>query len=493
MYSLGLDIGSSSIKIALVDLSGKREATVVRVPETEMTIQSPVIHWAEQDPDEWWHHSIDGINKAIQVAGIQADQIHSIGIAYQMHGLVLIDSEGKPLRPAIIWCDSRAVESGKSIESSLDETIIKKSLYNLPGNFTASKLKWVMDHEAAIFNKVDKIMLPGDYIAFRMSGEVTSTYTGMSEGVFFDFKQHEISREVLAALGINEAVFPKLGGSFGILASTNAAFEKRTGIPTGTPLSYRAGDQPNNAFSLGVLSDGEAAGTGGTSGVIYTVSNTATYDDINRVNTFAHVNHEKGRPSFGTLLCINGTGILYNWLRTQFFNDQHYKDLEILASQVQSDGIIFFPFGNGAERMLGNKVVNAGIKGLDFNRHNKAQILRAGLEGIAFAFVYGIEILDELGVKPQKLKVGNDNLFQSAVFSQTLSDVSGIEIQVYETTGAIGAAKGAALGAGLVTEISTLNKDLKSIRSFYPRNNVFAEETYLHWKKELTNQISIQQ
>ena len=493
MYSLGLDIGSSSIKIALVDLSGKKEATVVRVPESEMSISSPELHWAEQDPDAWWHHSLEGIKKAIQVAGIAPNQIKSIGIAYQMHGLVLIDREGKPLRPAIIWCDSRAIESGKTIEAGLEEDIIKNSLYNLPGNFTASKLKWVMDHEPDVFAKVDKIMLPGDYITYCMSGQMTSTFTGMSEGIFFDFNQHGISREVLAALGINDVVFPKLGGSFDILASTNVSFEEWTGIPTGTPISYRAGDQPNNAFSLGVLSDGEAAGTGGTSGVIYTVSNKATYDVFNRVNTFAHVNHDKDRPSYGTLLCINGTGILYNWLRNQFFNDQHYKDLEILASQVQSDGIIFFPFGNGAERMLGNKVVNAGIKGLDFNRHNKAQILRAGLEGIAFAFVYGIEILDELGVKPQKLKVGNDNLFQSAVFSQTLSDVSGIEIQVYETTGAIGAAKGAALGAGLVAEISTLNEDLKSIRSFYPRNNVFAEETYLHWKKELTNQISIQQ
>ena len=489
MYSLGLDIGSSSIKIALVDISENLEATVVRVPEAEMTIQSPRIHWAEQDPDEWWRHSLEGINKAIQVAGIQAEQIHSIGIAYQMHGLVLIDSVGQPLRPAIIWCDSRAIESGKSIESGLNENIIKNSLYNLPGNFTASKLKWVMDHEAAIFDKVDKIMLPGDYIAFRMSGEVTSTFTGMSEGVFFDFNQHGISHEVLAALGINEAVFPKLGGSFDNLASTNADFEKLTGIKAGTPISYRAGDQPNNAFALGVLKDEEAAGTGGTSGVIYTVSSRATYDALNRVNTFAHVNHDKDLPSFGTLLCINGTGILYNWLRGHFFPELSYPELESLAAQVRAEGIVFLPFGNGAERMLGNRIVGSCVQGIDFNRHDKRHVLRAALEGIAFAFVYGIEIMEELGIKPKILRVGNDNLFQSAIFSQTLADVANVEISVFETTGAVGAAKGAAFGAGLMHDISALHADLQVVKKYLPETNKYARDSYLHWKNFLKQQL----
>lgn len=492
MYSLGLDIGSSSIKVALVDLNGRNAATVVRMPDTEMSIQSPAPQWAEQDPDDWWHHAVEGIQKVIRLAGIQPKEIKSIGLAYQMHGLVIIDHDGKALRPAIIWCDSRAVESGKILSSKLNDDVIKSALFNQPGNFTASKLKWVIDHEPEIFAKTFKIMLPGDYIAFRMSGEVTSTYSGMSEGIFFDFNRHEISRDLLEAMGINEGIFPKLGGSFETLTSTHATFEKLTGIPTGTPISYRAGDQPNNAFSLGVLSEGEAAGTGGTSGVIYTVSRSVAYDAFNRVNTFAHVNHSKDLPSLGTLLCINGTGILYNWMRTQFFDELRYSDLEKLISQVQAEGITFLPFGNGAERMLGNQVLSAFVGGIDFNRHDKRHLLRAGIEGIAFAFAYGFEILDALGVKPAKMRVGNDNLFQSAVFSQTLADVAGVEIKVYETTGAIGAAKGAALGAGLAEELSTLNQDLTSIQSFYPVSNAYAKEAYLHWKEILNQQLSKQ-
>ena len=490
MYSLGLDIGSSSIKVALVDIHGENETIVLRVPENEMIIDSLYPQWAEQDADEWWQHSLTGIQMVIRMAGIQASQIKSIGIAYQMHGLVLVGKNGKPLRPCIIWCDSRAIASGQMLLSALDQKTIKSALYNNPGNFTASKLKWVKDHEPEVFNQIYKIMLPGDYISYKMSGAVTTTYSGMSEGVFFDFDQHEISYAMLQALGTDLSVFPDMGGSFDTLSKTNEAFEKLTGILAGTPISYRAGDQPNNAFSLGVLDAGEAAGTGGTSGVIYTVSKTASYDSRNRVNTFAHVNHTKEEPSYGTLLCINGTGILYNWVKNRFFADLDYFEMEKLAQQVLSEGIIFLPFGNGAERMLENQVVSANILGLDFNRHDKRHILRAGLEGITFAFVYGLDVLEELGIKPSVMRVGNDNLFQSEIFSQTLADVAGITIKVYESTGAIGAAKGAAYGAALVSDLHLLNRDLREIRRFEPQNNDYAKEMYNRWKNELTKQLA---
>lgn len=490
MYSLGIDIGSSSIKVALVDITGKREAAVIKVPDTEMSIQSPALHWAEQDADLWWHYCVEGIQKIIENTGVQASQINAIGIAYQMHGLVVVDKDGKLLRPAIIWCDSRAVASGAALSRQLDGDIIRHNLYNLPGNFTASKLKWVKDHEPEVFNQIYKIMLPGDYISYKMSGAFTTTYTGMSEGIFFDFGQHQISEAMLQALGTNMSVFPDMGGSFDNLSKTNEAFERLTGILAGTPISYRAGDQPNNAFSLGVLSEGEAAATGGTSGVIYTVSRLASFDSRNRVNTFAHVNHTKEDPSYGTLLCINGTGILYNWVKNRFFGDLDYFELERLAQQVLSEGITFLPFGNGAERMLENRVVNANILGLDFNLHDNRHILRAGLEGITFAFVYGLDVLEELGIKPSVMRVGNDNLFQSEIFSQTLADVGGISIKVYETTGAIGAAKGAACGAGLVPDLTIFGRELKEIKNFTPQHNAYANEMYVKWKNELTKQLS---
>lgn len=492
MYSLGLDIGSSSIKAAIIALDSGKVVASVKYPENEMKIDSPQKNWAEQVPEDWWSYTLQAIKLSVSTSGVEASEIRSIGISYQMHGLVALDKDGNTVRPSIIWCDSRAIESGEALASKMSSDVFQNHLFNKPGNFTAAKLYWVKQNEPSIYDKIDKIMLPGDYIAYKMSGDITSTYSGMSEGMFFDFKNHELSQDIINAGGFDNSIFPRCGHCFEHLCSTNGIFENATGIKSGTPITYRAGDQPNNAFALGVLKDGEAAATGGTSGVVYAVSKDVKYDGLARVNSFAHVNHTKSNASIGTLLCINGTGILYNWIRSNNFDGLPYPELEKIASSasIGADGLCYMPFGNGAERMLNNNVLGASIHFIDLNRHNKAHLVRAGLEGIAFAFIYGMEAMQDLGIDVSKIRAGNDNLFQSSVFANTLASVSGATINIYETTGAVGAAKGAAYGAGLYTSLEDTTHHLTLINTIEPQaNDLEYMEAYQRWKDQLLKML----
>lgn len=490
MYSLGIDLGSSSVKLALFDTSYQNKTAVLRYPESGMIINSPESGWAEQDPDIWWDHVVNGIQKLILKAGISAVEIASIGIAYQMHGLVLVNKSGEVLRPSIIWCDSRAVQSGQDMSLQLHSEIVEHHLLNHPGNFTAAKLSWVKQNEPQIYEQIHKLMLPGDYIAYKMSHHFSSSYSGMSEGIFWDFQDNNLSQQVLDLLEISSEKFPELGGSFDILARTDEAFEKLSGIKKGTPIAYRAGDQPNNAFALGVLRSGEAAGTGGTSGVIYAVSDKVNFDPHSRVNTFAHVNHDLLNPSYGTLLCINGTGIMYQWIRNNFFPGLNYDECEKLATEITSDGVLSLPFGNGVERILKNVSPDSCFHGIDFNRHDKRHLLRAGLEGIAFSFVYGLEILRSLGIQIDKMRVGSDNLFQSKIFSQIIADLGNIQIDMYDTTGAVGAAKGSAYGAGLIQSPEETWSDLHASYSYTPNSQSDnTKESYSRWLELLNNSL----
>ena len=487
-YFLGLDVGSSSIKCAIVDEHGNTVGNG-KYPEKEMVISAPQSGWAEQHPDDWWAFIIEAIKLAmVDAPAVKSGDIKSIGISYQMHGLVIVDENGKPLRPAIIWCDSRAVDIGNEAFENIGKAYCLDHCLNSPANFTASKLKWVQENEATTYSKIHKAMLPGDYIAYKMSGNITTSISGLSEGIFWDFKNEKVAADLLDGMGLSSDLLPEAFGSFAPSCTTDSAFEQLTGIATGTPISYRAGDQPNNALALAVLEDGEAAGTGGTSGVVYAVSKSVDPDKQSRVNCFAHVNHSAQDPHIGTLLCINGTGILYNWLRTNFYADKAYPELEQIAATIDpgAEGVRVYSFGNGAERMLGNTNPGAKISGVDFNRHSRKHILRAGLEGIAFAFAYGLEVMKEMGIEVKTMKVGDDNLFQSSIFGQTLADVAGVSIQVFHTNGAAGAAKGSAFGAGYFTDLKDAVSNIHKVNEYTPVvNTAHIKGIFEDWKKGL--------
>ncbi len=487
MYFIGYDIGSSSIKAAVLDGDTNRQVAVAHYPETELDISSPEPGFAEQDPELWWECVLQATRAVLAKAKIDASLVKGIGISYQMHGLVMVDKELNVIRPAIIWCDSRAVPVGEALLSTIGENTSNEHMLNAPGNFTAAKLKWVKDHEPELFDQVYKIMLPGDYLAMRMTKLCTTTVSGLSEGIFWDFKNEELSKPLMNACGFDADLIASLVPTFGEQGALTADAAALLGLPEGIQVAYRAGDQPNNALSLGVINPGEIAATGGTSGVVYGVQGQPVFDPQSRVNSFAHVNHTSADPRIGVLLCINGSGIQYRYTRQMLAPDHvGYEDMEALASQVAigSDGLQVLPFGNGAERMLSNQDLGAAMVGMQFNRHQPEHFYRASLEGIAFSFMYGMEVMQELGLDIHKLRVGNDNLFQSNIFSTTIASLSGAPIEMVETTGAIGAARGAAYGLGHYNTLSEAVTGDTVLKVYHPASGTY-QEAYEAWKNEL--------
>lgn len=488
LYLLGFDIGSSSIKAAIVDAETGKTIGSTQFPDREMTIRAPQPDWAEQDPADWWEAVCQATRKLIADTAVDTSRIAAIGISYQMHGLVAVDAKGDVLRPSIIWCDSRAVGIGDRAFETLGASYCLEHYLNTPGNFTASKLRWVRENEPDIFRKIDKIMLPGDYVAYRMTGEICSTVTGLSEGVFWDFTENRPAKKLLEQYEIPESMLPAIRGVFEQQGRLTAVAAAALGIPAGIPVGYRAGDQPNNALSLNVLRAGEVAATGGTSGVVYAVAAEPLYDPQQRVNGFAHVNYSTENPLTGILLCINGSGSQYRYIRQIAGDNLSYSDMEKAAEQlpVGSDGVVMLPFGNGAERMLGNKNPGARILGLNFNRHEKQHLFRAALEGIAFAFVYGMEALRDMRIPVNVLRAGNDNLFQSAIFSNTVATLVGSEIEMHATTGAVGAAKAAGVSVGIYKNVEEAMQGSHIVGRYEPGSQKDTyQAAYSSWKKEL--------
>lgn len=496
MYLIGYDIGSSSIKAGLVEIESGKQVAVVSYPEHEMDMISHQSGWAEQEPESWWQHLITATRKLLSETEVLSADIKAIGISYQMHGLVLVDKDQHVLRPSIIWCDSRAVSIGDRAFETIGSEQCLSHLLNSPGNFTASKLKWVKDNEPDIYGRIHKVMLPGDYIAMKLTGEVCTTVSGLSEGVFWDYSKKELSKEILQYYGFDKEIIPEIKGctsNQGTLTQKAAAL---TGLLAGTPVTYRAGDQPNNALSLNVLKPGEIAATCGTSGVVYGIVDKPVYDSQSRVNGFTHVNYEGRHDRIGILLCINGAGIQYSWLKHQTGStDTDYTDMGHMASTVPigSDGVCILPFGNGAERMFGNKNIGSQILGLEFNRHNRRHLYRAALEGIAFSFVYGVNVLKEMGLKVGVVRVGNDNMFQSEIFSKTIATLLNCHIEVVDTTGAYGAARASGVAIGAYKDLSeALGNTVAGIVYKPDLNYSECKAAYQRWECYLTQMLQKQ-
>lgn len=472
MYLLGYDIGTSSVKASIVDAQTGQTVASAQYPDAEAPITSKQAGWAEQEPEMWWDELKQATKRVAEKAGSLAD-VAAIGISYQMHGLVCVDKAGKPLRPSIIWCDGRAVPYGNAAFEAIGGDKCLEHLLNSPGNFTAAKLAWVKENEPDVFAKIDKIMLPGDYIAMRLSGgDKKTTVSGLSEGMFWDFKNNEVSKDVLNYFGFSENLIAEIVPTFSVQSTVCQAIADELGIPVGTPISYRGGDQPNNALSLNVMKPGEIAATGGTSGVVYGVLGEVNYDKLSRVNTFAHVNHgEGGATRLGVLLCINGTGILNAWMRrTVAPEGMSYPEMNDLAetAPIGADGLTVIPFGNGAERVLQNENVGASIHGINFNIHKKAFLIRAAHEGIAFSFAYGMQIMKDMGMEISTIKAGHANMFLSPLFCRTLASVTGATIELYETDGSVGAAYGAGIGAGIYKDSDEAFKTLNHMATIKP-------------------------
>ncbi|MBQ7461834.1 MAG: carbohydrate kinase [Bacteroidaceae bacterium] len=494
-YLLGYDVGSSSVKASLVDVESGACVATAFYPKTEAPIKAVRPGWAEQDPEAWWQYLKDATADIMAASGAAKDEVKAIGISYQMHGLVCVDKNLKPLRDSIIWCDSRAVPYGQKAFASLGSEQCLSHLLNSPGNFTASKLAWVKENEPELFHNIYKVMLPGDYIACRLSGTPATTVSGLSEGMMWDFKEEHPAQFLLDYYGIPAEMLSDIVPTFGVQGEVTTLAAAELGLQTGTPITYRAGDQPNNALSLNVFEPGEAATTAGTSGVVYGVLGNVAYDPKSRVNTFAHVNHSKQATRLGVLLCINGTGILNSWMRRTLYSSPRggqegvvgYAEMNDLAAQapIGSSGLSILPFGNGAERVLQDKEVGASIHGINFNTHTQAHLLRAVQEGIVFSFAYGMEVMQQMGMSLKTIRAGKANMFLSPIFRDTLAGVTGATIELCDTDGSVGAARGAGIGAGIYANHNEAFASLKKLQVIEPdlKNKAAYKEAYERWRR----------
>ena len=494
MFLLGYDIGSSSVKACLVDATTGQTCVSAFSPKQEMPIKAVRPGWAEQEPANWWVNLKAATAEVLKLSRVSPKAIHAIGVSYQMHGLVCVDQNLHVLRPSIIWCDSRAVPYGEKAFQAIGEQECLAHLLNSPGNFTAAKLAWVKENEPDVFAKIFKVMLPGDYIAARLTGNICTTASGLSEGIFWDFAQGKVSDKVLDYFGFDKSMVPDIVPTFSNQGTITEAAANELGLAAGTPVCYRAGDQPNNALSLNVLQPGEIAATAGTSGVVYGVNGQIKYDPASRVNTFAHVNYTPQLPRTGVLLCINGTGILNSWVRKHIFSDVYsYSIMNLIAAEIHvgAEGLSILPFGNGAERMLGNKELGCVFDGLNFNIHHKPHILRAAQEGIVYSFKYGIEIMQEIGINPRTIRAGNANMFLSPLFREALATITGANIELYDTDGAAGAAKAAGVGAGIYSTPEEALSSLKRITTIEPNVSLKDEyqKAYQRWKGVLLKNL----
>ena len=492
-YLLGFDVGSSSVKASLVDADNGKCVASAFYPEKEAPIMAVKAGWAEQEPESWWEYAKLSLKKIMADAGAKAEDIKAVGISYQMHGLVCVDKNLKALRPSIIWCDSRAVPYGEKAFRDLGANKCLSHLLNSPGNFTAAKLAWVKENEPALYNNIYKVMLPGDYLALKLSGVANTTVSGLSEGMFWDFKNNQVAEFLMDYYGFDKSLIADIVPTFAVQSEVCAEAAAELGLKAGTPITYRGGDQPNNALSLNVLNPGEIAATAGTSGVVYGVLGDVNYDPKSRVNTFAHVNHTIDQTRLGVLLCINGTGILNAWVHRNITPDISYAEMNDLAATVPigSEGVTIIPFGNGAERVLENREIGCSVNGLNFNKHNKAHLVRAAQEGIVFSFCYGMEIMQQMGMDIQKIHAGKANMFLSPLFRNTLAGVSGATIELYDTDGSVGAAKGAGIGAGIYKDNNEAFATLDKLEVIEPDQAKRSEylAAYENWKKTLEKNI----
>jgi xylulokinase len=441
MKFLGIDVGTGGSRAVLIDTDGSviASTTVEHAP-----FASPEIGWAEQDPRDWWRASAAAIRALLADENVDSGDIAAVGLSGQMHGAVFLNESDEVLRPSIIWCDQRTEKQCRELTTKIGaENLIRLVSNPALTNFTLTKMLWLRDNEPEIWNQVRTVLLPKDYVRFRLTGDKATEVSDASGTLMLDVENRKWSSEILAAVGIGENLLPELYESAEITGTISAKAAEETGLKARTPVVGGAGDNAAGAIGMGIVRPGAVSVTIGTSGVVFAVTNSPSVDLRGRIHTFCHAAPNRWHNTGVT----QAAGLSFRWFRDNFASNASYDELVAEAAKITSgaDGLLWTPYLMGERTPHIDPHVRATLTGLTAS-HTKAHIVRAILEGVAFSLRDSIEIYKELNIPIENIRLGGGGA-RSSLWRQIQADVYGQTVEIVEAEE--GAAYGVALLAGI--------------------------------------------
>jgi xylulokinase len=443
MFWLGLDIGTGGSRALLVDRGGVVRYSYTALHE-DMSMARPL--WAEQHPDDWWRAAQEAIRGVLKAANTSGDAIRGIGLSGQMHGLVLLDENSQIIRPALIWCDQRSQRQVDAINAKVGpRTVLDLTANPVLTGFTLPKLLWVRDEEPASYERVRKILLPKDYIRFKLTGEFATEVSDASGTSLFDVTNRRWSNQMAEALGIDRAILPRVYESSEVTGAVTSAAAVSTGLKPGTPVVGGGGDQAASAIGNGIVETGAVSCTVGTSGVVFAYLDKPAYDDLGRVHTFCHA-----IPGTWHVMGVTqGAGLSLQWFRNRLVPGTGYDDLtaEATLSPRGSQGLFWLPYLMGERTPHLDPQARGAWIGLTA-RHQRADLTRAILEGVCYSQRDCLEIIRQLGAPVGKVRLSGGGA-KSPFWHQLFSEIFGTTVVTLQSQ------EGSAYGAGLLALVGT--------------------------------------
>jgi xylulokinase len=438
---LGIDVGTGGTRAVLLDQAG-RVLGAATAEHAEMA--SPQLGWAEQDPRDWWRAAQVAIGECLTAAGATGPEVFAVGLSGQMHGLVLLDGAGEVVRPALLWCDQRTEEECREIT----ERVGAKRLIELVANpaltgFTLPKIWWVRKHELELWSRVRSIMLPKDYVRFKLTGARATDVADASGTLLFDVVRRRWSAEMLEASDLRAEILPKVFESPEITARVTKDGAAASGLREGTPVVAGGGDQAAGAVGMGIVAPGNVSATIGTSGVVFAATSDPVVEPKGRIHTFCHA--IPGR--WHVMGVTQGAGLSLRWFRDQFAGGASYDTLmiEAAAAPAGSDGLLWAPYLMGERTPHLDPNARGALVGLTA-QHTRAHVIRAILEGVAFSLRDTFTIFRELGVPVKSIRLGGGGA-RSYLWQQVQADIYGMPVDL------VAAEEGAAYGAALLAGV----------------------------------------
>jgi xylulokinase len=445
MLLLGIDVGTGGSRAVVINETGRivASATVEHEP-----FASPQTGWAEQDPDDWWRASVAAIREVVSRDNVSPEEIAAVGLSGQMHGSVLLNDRDEIVRPALIWCDQRSDKQCEQLTQQIGaEQLIKLTCNPALTGFTLPKMLWVRDNEPETWQQVRSVLLPKDYVRFRLTGDKATDVADASGTLLLNVAERKWSHEMLAASEIDASLLPTVFESPEITGTISTSAAELTGLRAGTPVVAGAGDQAGGAVGIGIVQPGAVSATIGTSGVVFAATNSPALDPKGRVHTFCHA--IPGR--WHVMGVTQGAGLSMRWFRDQFGagmgEGDPYDRMTEEAAQVESgsNGLLWAPYLMGERTPHLDPHARAALVGLTAS-HTRAHVIRAIMEGVAFSLRDSFEIFNEMQVPVETIRLGGGGA-RSALWRQIQADIYGRAVATVEAEE--GAAYGVAMLAGV--------------------------------------------